>query len=72
MINLEMMGKIRRMLEQLLEQEHADRAVRSVSHQMNMAKLPMHLDLASFDFSFSTADAKLVRELSSLAYTDTA
>ncbi|NNB81797.1 AAA family ATPase, partial [Pseudomonas aeruginosa] len=27
------------MLEHLLEQEHTDRAMRSVSHQMNMAKL---------------------------------
>ena len=30
------------LLEHLLEQEHTDRAMRSVSHQMNMAKLPMH------------------------------
>ena len=28
------------LLEHLLEQEHTDRAMRSVSHQMNMAKLP--------------------------------
>ena len=39
--------------EHLLEQEHTDRAMRSVSHQMNMYKLPMHRDLASFDFSAS-------------------
>ena len=32
------------LLEHLLEQEHTDRAMRSVSHQMNMAKLPMHRD----------------------------
>ena len=41
------------LLEHLLEQEHTDRAMRSVSHQMNMAKLPMHRDLASFDFNAS-------------------
>ena len=35
------------LLEHLLEQEHTDRAMRSVSHQMNMAKLPMHRDLES-------------------------
>ena len=46
------------LLEHLLEQEHTDRAMRSVSHQMNMAKLPMHRDLAS--------------SLISLAFTDTA
>ena len=46
--------------------------MRSVSHQMNMAKLPMHHDLASFDFIASSVDAGLIRELASLAVTDTA
>ena len=46
--------------------------MRSVSHQMNMAKLPMHRDLASFDFNASSADARLISELASLAFTDTA
>ena len=36
--------------------------MRSVSHQMNMAKLPMHRDLAGFDFSASSADARLISE----------
>lgn len=60
------------LLEHLLQQEHADRAVRSVNHQMNMAKLPMHRDLAGFDFSASSADARLIRDLSNLEFTDTA
>ncbi len=60
------------LLEHLLQQEHADRAMRSVQHQMSMAKLPMHRDLAGFDFSASSADARLVRELASLDFTDTA
>jgi DNA replication protein DnaC len=63
------------LLEHLLQQEQADRAVRSVNHQMNMAKLPMHRDLAGFDFSASSAssaDARLVKELSSLEFTETA
>ena len=60
------------LIEHLLDQEHADRAVRSVHHQMNMAKLPMHRDLAGFDFDVSSADARLVKELSTLAFTDTA
>ena len=54
------------LLEHLLQQEQADRAIRSVNHQMNMAKLPMHRDLAGFDFSSSSADARLVRDLSNL------
>jgi DNA replication protein DnaC len=60
------------LLEHLLQQEHADRAVRSVNHQMNMAKLPMHRDLAGFDFNASCADACLIKDLSSLEFTDTA
>lgn len=60
------------LLEYLLQQKHADRAVRPVSHQMSMAKLPMHRDLAGFDFSASSADARLVRDLSRLEFTDTA
>jgi DNA replication protein DnaC len=59
------------LLEHLLQQEHADRAVLSVNHQMNMAKLLMHRDLAGFDFSASSKDARLVRDLSSLEFTDT-
>ena len=51
------------LLEHLLEQEHTDRAMRSVSHQMNMAKLPMHRDLASFDFGPSCVDRRLIGEL---------
>jgi DNA replication protein DnaC len=46
--------------------------MRSVSHQMNMAKLPMHRDLAGFDFSASSADARLISELANLSFTDTA
>jgi hypothetical protein len=60
------------LLEHLLQQEQADRAVRSVNHQMYMAKLPIHRDLAGVDFSASSADARLVKELSSLEFTETA
>ena len=52
------------LLEHLLQQEHADRAV---NYQINMAKLPIHRGLAGFDFS---ADARLVSDLSSLAFTE--
>jgi hypothetical protein len=56
------------LLEHLFQQEHADRTVRSVNHQMNMAKLPMHRDLAGFDFSASSADARLIKDLSNLEF----
>jgi len=38
------------LIEHLLQAEHTDRAMRSVSHQMNAAKFPVHRDLAGFDF----------------------
>ena len=60
------------LLEHLLQQENADRAIRSVGHPMSKAKVPLHRDLAGFDFSASRADARLIRELASLAFTDTA
>lgn len=46
--------------------------MRSVNQQMNMAKLPMHRDLAGFDVSASSADARQIRDLSNLEFTDTA
>jgi DNA replication protein DnaC len=46
--------------------------MRSVSHQMNAAKFPVHRDLAGFDFAASKVDEALVRQLATLAFTDTA
>jgi len=60
------------LIEHLLQEEHTDRAMRSVSHQMNMAKFPVHRDLAGFDFAASSADQHLVKELATLSFTDTA
>lgn len=60
------------LLEHLFQQELADLAMRSVSRQMSMAKLPMHRDLAGFDFSASCAEARLISELANLSFTDTA
>jgi DNA replication protein DnaC len=60
------------LLEHLLQQEHDDRAMRSVRHQLSMAKPPMHRDLAGFDFAASCADARLIRELARLDFTDNA
>jgi hypothetical protein len=41
--------------------------MRSVSHQINMAKFPMHRDLTGFDFS---VDQRLINELATLDFTD--
>ena len=34
------------LLEHLVQAEHADRAMRSVRHQLNLARFPLHRDLA--------------------------
>jgi DNA replication protein DnaC len=60
------------LIEHLLQEDHTDRAMRSVSHQMNMAKFPVHRDLAGFDFDASSADQPLVKELATMSFTETA
>lgn len=60
------------LIEHLLREEHTDRAMRSVSHQMNMAKFPLHRDLAGFDFAASITDRNLITDLATLDFTDTA
>jgi DNA replication protein DnaC len=60
------------LIAHLLQAETTDRAMRSVSHQMNVAKFPVHRDLAGFDFDASSADQHLIKELATLSFTDTA
>ena len=60
------------LIEHLLQAEHTDRAMRSVKHQMTAAKFPLHRDLAGFDFACSKVDQALVKQLATLAFTDTA
>ena len=60
------------LVEHLLQAEHAQRAVASVRHQMKAARFPLHRDLAGFDFEASRVDQKLVKQLSTLEFTDTA
>jgi DNA replication protein DnaC len=60
------------LIEHLLQAENTDRAMRSVSHQMNAAKFPVHRDLAGFDFASSKVDQPLVKQLATLSFTDTA
>lgn len=60
------------LVEHLLQAEHTDRAMRSVSHQMFAAKFPLHRDLAGFDFASSKVDQALVRQLATMTFTDTA
>ena len=60
------------LLEHLLQAEGTDRAMRSVSHQMQVAKFPVHRDIAGFDFEISPVDRKLVGTLVTTDFTDDA
>lgn len=60
------------LIEHLLQAENNDRGLRSIRHQMNAAKFPVHRDLARFDFDSSKVDRRLVEQLSTLAFTETA
>ena len=59
-------------IEHLLQAEFTERGMKSIRHQMAMAKFPVHRDLAGFDFSSSSVDQVLVKQLATLAFTDTA
>lgn len=60
------------LIEHLLQAENTDRGMRSIRHQMIAAKFPMHRDLAGFDFESSKVDQRLVKQLATLSFTDTA
>lgn len=60
------------LLAHLLQAETTDRALRSVKHQMHAARFPLHRDLASFDFTASPVDKKLIELLAGMAFTETA
>jgi DNA replication protein DnaC len=60
------------LIEQLLQAETTDRAMRSVSHQMHVARFPVHRDLAGFDFEDASVDRKLVSQLADLSFTEVA
>jgi DNA replication protein DnaC len=60
------------LIEQLLDAESTDRAMRSIRYQMGSARFPIHRDLAGFNFEQSCVDRKLITELCDLSFTDDA
>jgi len=60
------------LIEHLLQAEHTQRAMASVRHQMKAAKFPLHRDLAGFDFEAAKVDQRLVKQLATLSFSDTA
>ena len=51
------------LIEHLLQAEHTDRAMRSVRHQLTLARFPLHRDLAGFDFEGTPIDHDLIDRL---------
>jgi DNA replication protein DnaC len=60
------------LIEHLLDTEHTDRAMRSISYQLHAAKFPVHRDLAGFDFAHSKVDQALIAGLADLSFTEAA
>jgi DNA replication protein DnaC len=60
------------LIEHLLDVEHTDRTMRSISYQLHSAKFPVHRDLAGFDFEQSKVDHGLITELADLSFTEAA
>ena len=68
-------GSSKWLIEHLLQAEHTDRAMRAISHQMKVARFPIHRDLAGFDFTCESAkdiDEDQIRKLATLEFVGTA
>lgn len=60
------------LIEHLLQAEDVDRHMRSIAHQMKVARFPMHRDMAGFDFEASQVDQALIQKLADLSFTEDA
>lgn len=68
-------GSSKWLIEHLLQAEHTDRGMRAISHQLKVARFPIHRDLAGFDFTCDSAkdiDEDQIRKLATLKFVDTA
>ena len=59
-------------LSQLLKAETAEREVRSVAYQIKAARFPVYKDLTGFDFSSSSVNEALIRQLHLSEFTEQA
>jgi DNA replication protein DnaC len=60
------------LIEHLLQAEHTDRHMRSISYQMHTARFPVHRDLAGFEFEQSKVDRSLIDDLAGMSFTEQA
>jgi len=59
-------------LQQLVQAETTDRAMRSIRYQMHVARFPIHRDLAGFDFEQSKVDHRQISGFATTAFTEQA
>jgi DNA replication protein DnaC len=62
------LGASRWLIEHLLQAEAVNRHMRSIAHQTKVARLPVHRDLAGFNFEVSQVDGALVHKLAYLSF----
>ena len=60
------------LIEHLVRAEYTDRGLRSVRHQLNSARFPIHRDLAGFDFEATKVDRILIDQLVTLDFAQAA
>lgn len=60
------------LVQALISAEIAERSMRSIAYQMNAARFPVHRDLAAFEFTDTSIDEALVRDLHTSRFTETA
>lgn len=60
------------LIEHLLQAEDVDRHMRSITHQMKAARLPIHRNLTGFEFEVSPVDKVLINKLANLGFTEDA
>jgi DNA replication protein DnaC len=58
------------LLDKLIKAEVAEREVRSINYQMNVAKFPAHKDLAAFDFAEGAASEGQIKALHRCEFID--
>jgi DNA replication protein DnaC len=60
------------LIKHLIDAETTDRAIRSIGYQMAAARFPIHRSLANFDFNQSKVERRLIDELASMSFTESA
>lgn len=60
------------LLRHLIRAEQTDRGLRSIRYQMNVARFPVHRDLAGFEFEQSKVDRRQITQFATTEFTERA